>query len=477
MIESNSGNGPTPTPKSEEKRGRNVQPAGPSIGALLRERREAMGASLAEVEAATKIRQKYLSALEADEWQLLPGEVVGRGFLRNYATYLGIEPTEMIERRRTVADPSLATVLVNTSASVTMPAERVVDYRPKDVDLRDEPEGIEERQPLRLGPVFGVLVALLVVAGLWWALSRYGTGLTDVAVETASSAMNAVGELFGADDGSPTPDIAQGGTPVAPGTAITGTQGITGTAPLTGVIAPTFTPTPELVSPTPEPPTPTLEPPTPTPEPPTPTPAPQPVTVVAAANLRSGPGTEFDVVGAASLNETVNVVGRNEAGDWYYIDRGAWIFGQLVSAPAGPVPIGTPAPPAGGGEAVIPTPTPTVEDAPPAEEPTPAPPVAAACSDPRSVISAPGAGQIVSGAVTIAGTATHEAFASYKIEAIPEGAGIIFVTANNAPVEGGSLGVFNSASVPNGNVTLRLTVIDQAGNYPPPCDVNVVVQN
>jgi len=81
--------------------------ASATLGAALRERREALGASLAEVEAATKIRQKYLSALEADEWQLLPGEVVGRGFLRNYAAYLGLEPTDIVDRRRAVADPSL----------------------------------------------------------------------------------------------------------------------------------------------------------------------------------------------------------------------------------------------------------------------------------------------------------------------------------------------------------------------------------
>ncbi|MEZ4613556.1 MAG: helix-turn-helix transcriptional regulator [Caldilineaceae bacterium] len=71
---------------------------------------------MAEAEAATRIRQKYLAALESDEWHLLPGEVVGRGFLRNYATFLGLEPNEVVERRRTVADPTLAAVLASTSA-------------------------------------------------------------------------------------------------------------------------------------------------------------------------------------------------------------------------------------------------------------------------------------------------------------------------------------------------------------------------
>ncbi|MCB0183267.1 MAG: helix-turn-helix domain-containing protein, partial [Caldilineaceae bacterium] len=43
------------------------------LGGVLRERRDAMGASLAEVETATRIRQKYLAALESDDWHLLPG--------------------------------------------------------------------------------------------------------------------------------------------------------------------------------------------------------------------------------------------------------------------------------------------------------------------------------------------------------------------------------------------------------------------
>jgi len=67
------------------------------MGSMLRARREAMGATLAEAEVATRIRQKFLAALEADEWALLPGEVVGRGFLRNYAAYLGLEPTEILD--------------------------------------------------------------------------------------------------------------------------------------------------------------------------------------------------------------------------------------------------------------------------------------------------------------------------------------------------------------------------------------------
>ncbi len=124
-----------------------------------------MGVTLAEAEVATRIRQKYLAALEADEWDLLPGEVVGRGFLRNYSTYLGLEPTEMIERRRAVADDSLAAVLVNTSAGSALPPERKVDYRPKDVALKDEGDELDTPRQINWAPLLAFVV-LAVFAGL-----------------------------------------------------------------------------------------------------------------------------------------------------------------------------------------------------------------------------------------------------------------------------------------------------------------------
>ncbi len=124
-----------------------------------------MGVSLAEVEIATRIRQKYLSAIEADEWHLLPGEVVGRGFLRNYAEYLGLESHEINDRRRVVTDAGLTAALATTSAGAPLPPERAVDYRPKEVELKDEVDGIE-RGEIKLTPILSILaIAALSGAG------------------------------------------------------------------------------------------------------------------------------------------------------------------------------------------------------------------------------------------------------------------------------------------------------------------------
>ena len=62
-----------------------------ALGDMLREAREAMGVSLAEAERETKIRAKYLAALEDDNLGNLPGAVYARGFLHNYAQYLGLD--------------------------------------------------------------------------------------------------------------------------------------------------------------------------------------------------------------------------------------------------------------------------------------------------------------------------------------------------------------------------------------------------
>jgi hypothetical protein len=69
------------------------------LGELLRGTREAKGLSIAEVAAATRIRQGFLEALEAEEFSRLPSEVALRGFLRNYALFLGLNPEDVLAMR------------------------------------------------------------------------------------------------------------------------------------------------------------------------------------------------------------------------------------------------------------------------------------------------------------------------------------------------------------------------------------------
>jgi cytoskeleton protein RodZ len=61
------------------------------IGERLREARTASGVGLPEIEQRTKIRARYLRALEEEQWDLLPAEAYVRGFLRTYANFLGLD--------------------------------------------------------------------------------------------------------------------------------------------------------------------------------------------------------------------------------------------------------------------------------------------------------------------------------------------------------------------------------------------------
>src|ERR1051326_7725461 len=72
----------------------------PDIGETLRETRMRRHIDMSDVEAATKIRAKYLRALENEEWDLLPGPTFVKTFLRTYADYLGLDSRLLVEEYR-----------------------------------------------------------------------------------------------------------------------------------------------------------------------------------------------------------------------------------------------------------------------------------------------------------------------------------------------------------------------------------------
>ena len=72
----------------------------PEIGATLREARMRARIDVSEIEAQTKIRAKYLRALENEEWGLLPGPTFVKSFLRTYAQALGLDGKALVEEYR-----------------------------------------------------------------------------------------------------------------------------------------------------------------------------------------------------------------------------------------------------------------------------------------------------------------------------------------------------------------------------------------
>lgn len=75
------------------------------VGTILREARNRRKVELSEVEAATRIRFRFLRAIEDEEWDVLPGGVYTRGFIRAYASFLGLDGDRLVSDYRESVEP------------------------------------------------------------------------------------------------------------------------------------------------------------------------------------------------------------------------------------------------------------------------------------------------------------------------------------------------------------------------------------
>lgn len=111
---------------------------------------------MTEVETATKIRAKYLRALENEEWDLLPGPTFVKTFLRTYAEYLGLDARLLVEEYRQRYE------------------------RPSTHDMTPFPAGLgrqarRRRSPLgAMGPGAVVLVCVALLLGALYGLGTLG---------------------------------------------------------------------------------------------------------------------------------------------------------------------------------------------------------------------------------------------------------------------------------------------------------------
>jgi cytoskeletal protein RodZ len=132
--------------------GRYDEQQAPGIGATLKDARRRLGMDIKEAEDRTKIRTRYLRALEAEDWEILPGPVYVRGFLRTYGQILGLDGGALADRyRRNFEEPP-----------ATAPPEPVIRNR------RSQGGGPPSRGRwiAVVGAVVVVLLAILAVIGL-----------------------------------------------------------------------------------------------------------------------------------------------------------------------------------------------------------------------------------------------------------------------------------------------------------------------
>ena len=124
------------------------------IGHSLREARERQGLGYPEIELGTKIRAKYIRALEEEDFDAIPGDAYTRGFLRTYAEYLGLD----------------GEVYVDEYAS-----RFLMSWRDEVPARRERPHRIRTRhRPIERRAVLVVLAGIAVVTALVFAAWRYG---------------------------------------------------------------------------------------------------------------------------------------------------------------------------------------------------------------------------------------------------------------------------------------------------------------
>ncbi len=132
------------------------------LGEWLRQRREELGIDLEQAEAETRIRARYLKALEAEDLDALPDPIVGRGFLRNYASYLGLDAEEAAARFAQFGAPPPPESLPSGDARPSGPEQ----FRP--LALHDMP-GFRSGRGWIVGLVAAVLLVALALGGWWGA--------------------------------------------------------------------------------------------------------------------------------------------------------------------------------------------------------------------------------------------------------------------------------------------------------------------
>src|SRR5687768_8346464 len=136
-------------------------------GRLLEHKRKERGLSLEEVEQATKIRKRYLTGLEREDYAVLPDAVYARGFLKTYANYLGLD------------GEALSQQLKNSTKSQR---ERSSDYDPTPESDFEKPlitpSGLRATRKRKVSnsAIVTVMVAVLALAAIIGALYFVGRG-------------------------------------------------------------------------------------------------------------------------------------------------------------------------------------------------------------------------------------------------------------------------------------------------------------
>jgi cytoskeletal protein RodZ len=131
-----------------------------TVGEFLRAERLKKALSIKDVESAISIRALYLNAIEEGDYDIVPGEVYLKGFIRNYATFLELDPQKAIELYSQNKEQTKAQTNENIIAEQQQEAIPVTS-----TPRKGSGGGIK-----KMLTVVAAMAGVLIVAGLiiWW---------------------------------------------------------------------------------------------------------------------------------------------------------------------------------------------------------------------------------------------------------------------------------------------------------------------
>lgn len=149
------------------------------IGEILKKTREAKGITLEEVSEATKIRCKYLEAIEQEEFQVLPGEIYAKGFVTTYLKYLGIKdkPEVVAIMQAKPKEPEVPAQVEDEQEKEkkSQASRRTVQQKHYNNSRKKMPPASFEEKPLsKRGSLIIILsvLAIVLLLGLQWVYTR-----------------------------------------------------------------------------------------------------------------------------------------------------------------------------------------------------------------------------------------------------------------------------------------------------------------
>jgi cytoskeletal protein RodZ len=142
------------------------------FGDELRRERESRGVTLATISEKTKVITRYLTALENEKFEVLPGGILSKGIVRGYARTVGLDEAVWVER---------------FVAATGDHGQSEAEWVPFVQNVGKTREQSRRRRKARLG--WGLAVLLLLLAGAGWAIWRYMNGRL-MAVEAQQHAVS-----------------------------------------------------------------------------------------------------------------------------------------------------------------------------------------------------------------------------------------------------------------------------------------------